>query len=232
MINKITTKNALLLIVGLALLLRLLGAFCVSSHPPTDDALGYTSIAREIRYHHIFSEHDEIPTARRPPLYPLFLAPFANVDPNNWKAARITEAVLNSTGAVLICWLGFLITRRKDVALLGAALYAVHPVFIFYATTLLTESIFLWLWCLALCLVLEGLEEEREMKWPVTAGIALGLCILCRPIPLTFPPFLLIMALFHKPRMDIAKRMIIVIVFTYMTILPWILPIFDSISTM
>ncbi len=226
-LGRLCQERPLLAIAALGLALRLGGSWLQSGRPPEGDAAEYAAIAQNLVRTGEFATEPGKPTARRAPLYPSFLALWAMLFPDLWEPARLAQGLLDATTPLLLYAVGTLTFRRKREALIGPALYAIHPVFIAYAGRLLTEVLFFWIWALALWLVLKSLgPEERgplgEAGSCALAGIACGAAILCRPTAIAFPLFAVsFLALVHRRIPRLLWRLSLVAAFSYLTLLPW-----------
>ena len=203
--KKLPLALAAVLLLGLGL--RLHFAWSSKDLPPAiGDAADYASIAENVARRGEFSLEAGVPTARRPPAYPAFLALFLRFTPTPWNSVRLVQAVLDTATCLIVFLLAWLHYRRREEALLAAALYALHPVFAAYVGVILTETLFLALWGGAVwCLVLlarhgeEGRPAAGAALWGAAAGFMLGIAILCRANLILFPPAVaFFLLLFHR----------------------------------
>jgi hypothetical protein len=197
--SEVLYKTVLVLLIALAFGIRL-GYVVAHPDPPIfDDALHYDDIAKNLAAGNGFSMSYEYllegdrpadggsaATARRPPLYPLYLAAFYATLGQNYAVVLVAQAFLGT----LFCFLVFLLARATDgrpVALLALGLCAVHPSFVRYCGLLLTETMFL---VLTVGAFLAGyLAIERGGFWRSALAGALGaLATLCRPTAMFFLP--------------------------------------------
>ncbi|PIR18638.1 MAG: hypothetical protein COV48_06425 [Elusimicrobia bacterium CG11_big_fil_rev_8_21_14_0_20_64_6] len=212
----------LLWILLLGLSLRLGAALTAKDAPPTEDALEYSTIARNIAARGEFSFEPGKPTAMRPPLYPAFLAVFAKLCPGTWSCARLAQALLDTSTIVLIYLFGLGAFGRTREAVAGALLYAVHPVFIAYTTLIVTEPLFLWLWLLGLCLLVKVVKPGSSLLLAAGTGLVMGLAVLCRPAFMFFPPGACVMLLaMGRDRARLLPRLVLVVVMCYLATVPW-----------
>ncbi len=196
--------------------------------PAAGDAADYASIAENIARWGEFSLEAGVPTARRPPAYPAFLAIFLRAAPSSWNGVRFVQAVLDTAACLLVFLLAWLHYRRREEALLAAALYALHPVFAAYVGVILTETLFLVLWGGAVCclvlLARHGAEERAgaALCWGAAAGFMLGIAILCRANLILFPPAAaFFLALFHRRSRALLAGLAVMVLCSYLVILPW-----------
>ncbi|HYH58117.1 MAG TPA: glycosyltransferase family 39 protein [Thermoleophilaceae bacterium] len=117
------------------------------------------------------------PSARWPPGYPFFLAPFYAVFGSDALVGELVNAVLGAASVPLL----FLLARRlfgRREALIAAAVLALFPGQILYADLLLAETLY-GFWLLLFFLLLSAVPPER--RWPALAvGAAIGVLALTR----------------------------------------------------
>jgi 4-amino-4-deoxy-L-arabinose transferase-like glycosyltransferase len=122
---------------------------------------------------------DGRPTAYRPPLYPLVLAPLVAVLPEGkplgW-AIAVLHAALGGATVVLTAQAARRWKLGRARGLLAAAIVALDPVLVAQSRMVMTETLTALL--LAASLAVLGLPGRRG---PALGGMALGLAALCRP---------------------------------------------------
>lgn len=146
---------------------------------PNDPDL-YLPLARSLATGHGFALWDGRPTAYRPPLYPLFLAPWVWLLGSHaaWAALWLNVA-LGCATVVLTA----LTARRWGLggrrALLAAAIVALDPVLVSQSRGVMTETFAAALVALTLALAAQG----SGVGWISVAGggLGFGLAALCRP---------------------------------------------------
>lgn len=220
--NRLRWILGCLLLAGLAL--RLGAAAITGDAPPKGDAALYADIAQNIAFHGEFSLQAGKPTANRAPLYPAFLAVFRRPCPGTWHCARLAQALLDTSSILLVYLFGLLALQRRRAALAGAILYALHPVYIAYTAQILSEPLFLWLWLVAVCLLLKASEPDapRAGAAAVGAGVAMGLAILCRPNFMLFPVGAgVLLAVIYRGRPAFVRRVLVAVGLAYLTLVPW-----------
>lgn len=131
-----------------------------------------------------------IPTAERPPLYPLVLAGLVELGAGGEDPMRLLGAV---TGGVTIAVLGLLGRRLAGdrAGLLAAGLAAVYPTLVAADGALMTESLYGMFAALALLLA-HGLVEHPAAGRAALLGAVLGLAALARGEALLLAPLLLV----------------------------------------
>lgn len=155
------------------------------------DPLTYDQIARNLVAGRGFSgasfyypPGSDVPTAFWDPLYPLFLAAIYAVEGQSIPAVRLAQALLSGVAVWLTYWLGRRLAGR-GVGLIAASIVAVYPFFIYYASQLLTETLFITLILGVFALALRA-EETRRPAWFAALGLACALAALCRAEALLF----------------------------------------------
>ena len=173
------SRDALLLTICLltAFVLRL-AVILAQRDQLTLDRDAYLGIAQSVADGRGYSSPGStIPTAFRPPLYPLCLAFGFRL-----LAPALVVALINLITGVVTVWLVAEIGRRLElgwVRFLAAAIIAVDPLLVQYASRAMTESLCtmlaaLWLWSII------GLKP-RSKAWAFGCGTCFGLLALCRP---------------------------------------------------
>jgi hypothetical protein len=168
------SRLGLILIVAVALLARL--AVIVPDFGRLDDPDNYLVLARALAEGRGFALNGR-PTAYRPPLYPLFLAPLVATFGSRiaWGIAGLH--LLLGAGTVLLTATA---ARRWGLStgrtLLAAAIVAGDPVLVAQGHLVMTET-------LAACLMAGALAAlaEGNPRGAARGGVWLGLGTLCRP---------------------------------------------------
>jgi 4-amino-4-deoxy-L-arabinose transferase-like glycosyltransferase len=177
-------------IIVLALALRVFFWLEVAgpAAPLRGDEIDYDAIARSVASGHGFSLTPGVPTAARPPLYPILLAGVYRIAGAGTAAGRIVQILLGGT----IVFLTYLIGRRyfsEGAALAGAAIAACNPSLIFISSYLLAENLYIVLLLAFLALFARGRERELSYGECALGGILLGLASLARPNAFPFALF-------------------------------------------
>ncbi len=165
-------------VVLVGLLLRI-GVVVTHSSELSLDRDAYLGIARGIQEGRGYSSPGSVhPTAYRPPLYPLLLAPVAGAD-QAWLRGGLQ--ILLGTAAVALTWR----TARRwglgpGLAAVAAGLIAIDPLLLLYTPQVMTETPAVLLAAAALSL-LGGPSETWLLRRQLALGITLGLASLCRP---------------------------------------------------
>lgn len=164
--------------IGLATLAAILVRLAVMALPGDrfDDPDNYVPLARSIIQGEGLSREGR-PTAYRPPLYPIVLAPLLGVSGDHWK---ISVAVLHlALGAGAAGLAGLAATRlgmSQPRVLAAGLIVAIDPVLAWQARHVMTETLAAFLIAAAIA------ELANRSRWsPPAAGFLLGLGALCRP---------------------------------------------------
>jgi 4-amino-4-deoxy-L-arabinose transferase-like glycosyltransferase len=166
--------------VGLLAAALAVRAGIMVAHPaPLDsDPDGYRNLARNLCQHATFG-HGTTPTAYRPPLYPLTLAPCVALGP----AATWAIAALHVVLGVATVWLVYRLGCHCGLgryALLAAMLVACDPILLVQSTLVMTETLAAFLAALALWMLARAAGRPSCLL-SMGAGASIGLAALCRP---------------------------------------------------
>jgi 4-amino-4-deoxy-L-arabinose transferase-like glycosyltransferase len=165
------------------------GVVALAPDSLNNDPDGYRYLAENLLQRGVFG-YDEIPSAYRPPLYPLMLTPCVALGPS----AGVAIAVVHGALGLATVWLTYRLGRRwgmGNYALLAAALVACDPILLVQSTQVMTETPAALLAVASLVFLTS--VSQRPSAWRVMlAGACLGLATLCRA---TFLPFLILAAL-------------------------------------
>lgn len=178
-------------IVVLAIALRT-AAVCAFPGELNSDRDAYLGIARAVAAGDGFSTPGSArPTAYRPPLYPLLLAPISGTD-QVWLRAALQVAL--GTGTVLLTWGA---ARRLTAAesspsrhssiwtpRIAAGIVALDPMLLLYTPQMMTETLATFLAAAVLALGISSPATWSRSR-QLAIGVLLGLACLCRP---TFLP--------------------------------------------
>jgi 4-amino-4-deoxy-L-arabinose transferase-like glycosyltransferase len=176
-----------------------LNTLTVAPWPPTffNDEAYYRTLAALIargvgfvRPGEFYGQGLAVPTAERPPLYPLLLAGMWKLGANGPDAQRLLGAF---AGAGTIAALGLLGRRLAGprVGLLAAALAAIYPTLIAADGALMTESLFGLLAAVGLLAAYRLLDAPAAGR-AVVLGVVLGLAALTRGEGLLLFPLVLV----------------------------------------
>lgn len=189
------------LVVAVAVGVRV-AASLAWARPPVglQDPWLYQRFARDIARGLGYVSFEGTPTSYYPPGYPHFLGGIQWVlDQIGWRGSiPLTAALVQSVLAGVAVWalvgVGDRIdppkgpfappgtTRRLRTGIAAGLIFALWPNLVVYSTVLLSESLFLPLFCLFLLAATRALtaEEPRLRSW-IAPGVLLGLTALVRP---------------------------------------------------
>ncbi len=212
----------------LALALRLGYAFLAEQVDPFlradalhGDAGEYDWIASNLVQGKGFRSHGGARRSFRPPLYPLFLAAVYRIFGRNLTAVRAVQAVLGAFACVISASIGDRLFGHR-VAILTGVGTALHPLLIYFGAWIITDTLFIALFCL---LILWALSTAERPTWGriVVLGTLLGLATLTRPqviliLPLLMMWFSLVAGGTPKDRL---VHVLLLAVFTALPLVPW-----------
>jgi len=183
-----------------------------------NDAAGYDSIAVNLVEHSQYAFEKGVPTVRRSPVYPLFLAGVYSVFGHSLPAVRIIQALISALTCVLVYLIALKIFNEKT-ALLAAAITGIYPFFIYYTVFHITETLFtfllvLWVYYMVLC------SENAGTKNCLAAGAAAGLASLCRPTAYPLIALFLLFFFFEQNKKPI-KSIFVMLIAAAVLIIPW-----------
>jgi 4-amino-4-deoxy-L-arabinose transferase-like glycosyltransferase len=154
------------------------------------DTLDYLKLANNLYNFGAYSLSDFpplVPSLRRAPGYPYFLAFFQWLGGGNisFQTVAFMQCALDALTAAAI----FLLARKvvsKPLAFAAALFYILHPGAIFRSRLILTECLFTFLLVAGVLLLVEAFEKERIWLL-MLAGLLLGGSVLTRPLAIILP---------------------------------------------
>ncbi len=147
------------------------------------DPDAYRLIAENLRNHGVYSRSQAgepvLPTAFRPPLYPILLATFA------WhgQVIPLVVATLHFVLGILSVLMAWILARKWHLghwSYLVATMVACDPILLNQSAEVMTETLATFM-ALAGLLALTRLSDTRTWQASLLAGMVLGLATLCRP---------------------------------------------------
>ncbi len=174
----LTTQSVVLARLILVALVVRGGVLVLSPRALEDDPDGYRAVAENLLRHGTFGAGNT-PTAYRPPLYPLMLAPCLALGP--WSRAAI--GVLHVGLGVATVWLTFRVAQRWGLgrwALPAALLVALDPILLRQSTLIMTETSAALL-AVATLALLTAADRRPSAGRALAAGACVALAALCRP---------------------------------------------------
>jgi len=217
-------------VLTLILLLSFLFSFSYALYfkiQPKVDALAYDNIALNIASGNGFRENVAVSTdrdfsiARVGPLYEYFLAAIYKLFGHNYYFVWFFQAILHALTAFLVYLTGVLIfkdsDKKEEVALWSAGILGFYPDLIEISAMLMTETLYLFLFCLMLYVFFRILEEEISYISIVPLGLVSGLAVLARP-PVLFSLPVIVFYLYWKRK---SKETLLFVAIFLMVLTPW-----------
>lgn len=145
-----------------------------------DDPDNYLPMARSIADGRGFSRPDGVPTAYRPPLYPVLLAPISRLpEPSQPWAIALLHAVLGGATAGLVGSTARRWGLSPSRSAIAAMIVALDPVLVAQSRSVMTETSAAFL--VAVTLRVWADPDGPNRRGAVVAGLLFGLSSLCRP---------------------------------------------------
>lgn len=183
------------------------------------DPDGYRALAENLLATGVFGS-DEVPTAYRPPLYPLLLAGCLKLSANATVAIGVLHFVLGVATVVLTMVLARQ-WRLNSFGPLAGLLVACDPILLNQSTLVMTETLAAFLSVAALALVTAAGDRHSGLV-AALAGVVVGVAALCRPTFLLYLAALIVglawSADIWKLRFRLAGAMLLG---SAITLLPW-----------
>jgi 4-amino-4-deoxy-L-arabinose transferase-like glycosyltransferase len=213
---------AAILVLGLAARLAYVALFAGLDSPPEYDGVDYDLLARNL----LAGEGYDLyfgPTAFRAPGYPLFLAGAYAVTGGSWAAVRILQALLGTATIAAAYALARQAFGRERVALLAAALVAVHPVLLYLTGIVYPEVLASLLVTVAAALLARLVDERRVTNGQsLLLGLLLGAGVLLRPAVLLFAALVAAVAAWVDWRQrGLPARAALIPAVVLLCLLPW-----------
>jgi hypothetical protein len=179
-------------IVALAVILR--AAVMLRASARFDDPDNYLPLARSLVSGEGFALGAR-PTAYRPPLYPILLAPLVPLlGGRTWLGIASLHLALGAATA----WLTAVAAKGSGLGVirqaLAALIVAADPVLVWQTQSIMTETLSAFL----VAMTLAG-TTGRSWRGPVLGGLGLGLLALCRPSGLAAAALVIAAALLVPP---------------------------------
>ena len=162
---------------------------------------------------------DGVPTAYRPPAYPVFLAAILAVGVAPVAVLAVQSCL--SIGAALVTF-ALLKADSRPLAVGVAAIIVSSPFLIVYDYKLIAEALYISLVWVAWLLQFTAPRIGGAAR-AILAGLLIGIAILTRDTLLLLPLFALPFALFSSDRKAMLKRLLLAAAASYLTITPWML---------
>jgi len=126
----------------------------------------------------------------RAPGYPAFLVAATLGNPARVHLAKLANVALGSLSALFLAVLSARLFRRRGIAIATGLAAALHPSFLFIASDVQSESLFLFLLLCSGFLLLAASDRPSSSQ-ALLSGVFLALAALTRPSALALAPLLL-----------------------------------------
>jgi 4-amino-4-deoxy-L-arabinose transferase-like glycosyltransferase len=176
-------SRAGLALLGLGLAARLGALAATRGYVPHHDDRAYFRHARALerlhRYPVFHVGHHVVPTAYRPPGFPVLLAAAQALLGGGTLDDRLAQCAV---GVALVALVGIVAARLFDrrTALVAMTLAALSPVLVVFGSSLISEPLFATLELAAVAAALCARSAPHATRWAVLAGIAAGAAALTR----------------------------------------------------
>ncbi len=218
---KITLEKKVIFVIVVALFARVLFALYMGNRSPVLDGTGYDKLAYNIWQHGEYSTELGVPSIRRSPVYPFFLAGIYAIFGHNYFIVRLMQSLIGALTCLLVYFIGKR-TVNKEVGLIAAAISAVYPFFIYYTGYLLVETLYTFL-IAAVIYQLIICVKNYSIKNQIISGVLMGLMILCKPTAFGFLPFCVIslLILWDMKKAQTYLRILVVMSSLFIVTIPW-----------
>lgn len=185
------------------------------NQPVRSDAYYYVMLGKNLAFDHVFNsaaEHNgKSRHEARPPGYPFFLAAMfkiTNSFPAFFKFTLITQCLLGALTVVLTYQLARYLVP-PIWSMVAALLITFSPQMITMSAFLLTESLFTFLFVLAIFLTTVAYRKDKYYRY-ILAGLTFSLAIFVRPT-LAVAPLFCAAVLFYLLRGDKKQKQILIL---------------------
>ncbi|HEY4312623.1 MAG TPA: hypothetical protein VGN12_24450 [Pirellulales bacterium] len=184
------------------------------------DVDNYHELAWNLIERGTFGQQHSGPSAYRPPLYPVLLAPLLRDVYYDFTGVVAMHVAL---GLVTV-WLTAVVGAQWGLGrwrFLAAALVACDPILLKQSTVFMTETLATALAALAMAALTTVIKRPTIVR-ALDAGFVLGLCVLCRPTFLVFAIAALPALCWLLPQGKARRKiMVITVAALAMTLAPW-----------
>ncbi|PJE64570.1 MAG: hypothetical protein COU90_01890 [Candidatus Ryanbacteria bacterium CG10_big_fil_rev_8_21_14_0_10_43_42] len=186
------------------------------------DSGGYIATARHMLAEGEFASPGAgEPQSYQVPIYPLFLAGVMALS-GGTTIIILLQILIAGLSSVLVYKLGSIISHTVGIG--SALLFMVDPISVFFSTTILTETIFIFFLLLAIYIHMRFFGSL--WKGVLLAGIVLGVATLTRPSAIVLPPIFVLTFLLTHTLPTIKQKLIPMVVFSFgffLVVFPWLL---------
>lgn len=225
------TSALAFVVLALVLVTRLLYIGFLHHKPIEGDEVAYDTLARSLVAGKGYSYPPELlypwqidgsgrnlPTARRPPLYPVLLAGGYRFGLDH-DGIRVVQALLATLTVWLVYRTALEIGVGERAAIFAMLALTVYRPFLSTTGAIATEALFLPLVAATALWFLRGLAGLRWRDF-VLSGLALGLANLTRPVSYLFPAVLMAFALVRSRRAALGT--VVLVAAMALAVSPWV----------
>lgn len=216
------------LILILGFLLRFFYIYVFIDFPASPESHGYwlEKVGYNLSQGGGFGSQPNIPTAKKPPMYPAFLAFIYFIFGHNFVIARLGHIFL----ALLTCLITFKTAEKISGNISGFSLFpffsslilAVIPTYIYISGLFLTENLCI-LFSLLMIYFLIRAEKDPSLKNQIFSGVFLGLTNLTRPNFISFLLIIPVWAFLRFPKKEALIIFFTISLTTLAVISPWMI---------
>ncbi len=190
------------------------------------DSIGYCRLAENLRHHGIFSRSESppfLPDNVITPVYPFFLAALLSLAGGSLWIIPLAQGLINSLTAVFVLKTGERLFDQR-AGLIAGICYALDPSALVHTFSLLTESLFAFLFLLANFFLVKYIQQS-SLKNLILSALLLALATLCRPVALYY--FLVVAIILFVTRQQTlvgrAKNVTLYVFIFTLTLSPWLI---------
>ena len=198
--DRMRENRAIIIVVLLALALRV--ALFLFVRPWDDgvlrntilvnDAAGYHTLALGILQSGSFATFGVF----RTPVYPAFVSAVYSVfGIKPWVVLFLQLFISSATAVLVYAWAKLAVGRRA--ATVAAAAFAVQPHTALYSLTLMTDTLFVFVFLASVLALVHGLKTTKLGLF-VVSGVLLGVATLVRPVTQYFPMVVALLILIYR----------------------------------
>jgi len=185
------------------------------------DATDYMTRARELLTTGNYSREPYRPVLPffRVPLYPLLIALVWTVAPESILAIKVAHVALFAGTCHVLYLIGLLVFQQHRAASVGALVYALNPLALYWLGDVQSEPLFTFLIAGGVFFLTRMVVAESVRRWDaVFAGVMFGLASLSRPTGLWVG--LIVSAIVLK-FVKLNKRILLLLACLLLTVAPW-----------
>jgi hypothetical protein len=188
------------------------------------DHIEYDLLAQNLASGKGFSLNGSSPRIVRAPGTSFLLFPIYCLFGVNYILARLMFCLIGASTCIIVYFIGKELANEK-LGILSSAVLAIYPMHFYYSMHFFSEIPWAFFMSVAVwCILL--FEKEMKIVYGVLGGIFIGFSTYVRPIAFFYIPFYILLWLkFYslKNNAKFIKLVIIPLIFTIITIAPWII---------